>query len=188
MHTIDFETCANNYQSEHNGASRYCIGERKIDESYFIFYTSGAKTKIVFDKMYVSNFFAITFFQAIKIFVFLVCRTTSTKRNTLHVTFLKITLLLVVLTSTYTPFGRSFALKNHNKSTRQIVVLYAFQALTSLYYSKTWIKQVPRRLVIPFRHLFFAILGPKIHITFGISLLSKERGNFASNRIWTFKN
>ena len=57
LHTIDFETCANNYQAEHNDASRYCIGERKIDESYFIFYTSGAKTKIVFDKMYVSNFF-----------------------------------------------------------------------------------------------------------------------------------
>ena len=118
LHTIDFETCANNYQSEHNGASRYCIGERKIDESYFMFYTSGAKTKIVFDKMYVSNFFAITFFQAIKIFVFLVCRTTSTKRNTLHVTFLKITLLLVVLTSTYTPFGRSFANKLPDLSTR----------------------------------------------------------------------
>lgn len=57
LHTIDFETCANNYQAEHNGASRYCIGERKMDESYFIFYTSGIKTKIVFDKIYVSNFF-----------------------------------------------------------------------------------------------------------------------------------
>lgn len=57
LHTIDFETCANNYQAEHNGASRHCIGERKIDESYFIFYTSGIKTKIVFDKIYVSNFF-----------------------------------------------------------------------------------------------------------------------------------
>ena len=57
LHTIDFETCANNYQSEHNGASRYCVGERKMDESYFVFYTSGIKTKIVFNKMYVSNFF-----------------------------------------------------------------------------------------------------------------------------------
>ena len=55
LHTIDFETCANNYQAEHNDASRYCIGERKIDEGYFIFYTSGIKTKIVFDKIYVSN-------------------------------------------------------------------------------------------------------------------------------------
>ena len=71
MHTIDFETCANNYQSEHNGASRYCIGERKIDESYFIFYTSGAKTKIVFDKMYVSNFFCHHLFSGNKNFRFL---------------------------------------------------------------------------------------------------------------------
>ena len=66
LHTIDFETCANNYQSEHNGASRYCIGERKIDESYFILYTSGIKTKIVFDKMYVSNFFSHHLFSGNK--------------------------------------------------------------------------------------------------------------------------
>jgi len=57
------------------------------------------------------TFFVITFFQAIKILVFLVCRTTSTKRNTPHVTFLKITLLLVVLTPSYTTFRRSFAKK-----------------------------------------------------------------------------
>ena len=57
LHTIDFETCANNYKAEHSNASQYCIGERKMDESYFLFYTSGIKTKIVFDKMYVSNFF-----------------------------------------------------------------------------------------------------------------------------------
>ena len=30
LHTIDFETCANNYQAEHNDASRYCIGEMQI--------------------------------------------------------------------------------------------------------------------------------------------------------------
>ena len=35
-------------------------------------------------------------------------------------------ILLVVFTPAYTPFGRSFALKDHNKSTRRIVVLYAF--------------------------------------------------------------
>lgn len=57
IHTIDFETCAHNYRTEHNGASRYCIGERKIDEGCFVFYTSGTKTKIVFDKMCVCNFF-----------------------------------------------------------------------------------------------------------------------------------
>ena len=34
-----------------------CIGERKMDECYFVFYTSGIKTKIVFEKMYVFNTF-----------------------------------------------------------------------------------------------------------------------------------
>ncbi len=57
LHIIDFETCARNYKAEHGNASQCCVGERKIDESYFVFYTSGIKTKIVFDKMYVSNFF-----------------------------------------------------------------------------------------------------------------------------------
>ena len=57
LHTIDFETCAVNYKVEHDDASTNCIGERRIDESYFVFYTSGAKTKIVFEKMYVRNFF-----------------------------------------------------------------------------------------------------------------------------------
>ncbi len=57
LHTIDFETCARNYKAEHSNASQCCVGERKIDEGYFVFYTSGIKTKIVFDKMYVSNFF-----------------------------------------------------------------------------------------------------------------------------------
>ncbi len=57
LHTIDFETCANNYKAEHSNTSQHCIGERKIDESYFLFYTSGIKTKIVFDKIYVSNLY-----------------------------------------------------------------------------------------------------------------------------------
>lgn len=45
--------------------------------------------------------------------------------------------------------------------------------------NKTGAKTVSDTIPAP----VFAILGPKIHITFGISLLSKERGNFASNRI-----
>ncbi len=57
LHTIDFETCANNYKAEHSNSSQHCVGERKMDESFFVFYTSGIKTKIVFDKMYVSNLF-----------------------------------------------------------------------------------------------------------------------------------
>lgn len=33
LHNIDFETCANNDLSEHNGTSRYCIGERKLTKA-----------------------------------------------------------------------------------------------------------------------------------------------------------
>ena len=57
LHIIDFEACANNYKAEHSNASQYCIGERKMDENYFLFYTSGKKTKIIFDKMFVGNLF-----------------------------------------------------------------------------------------------------------------------------------
>ena len=112
LHTIDFETFANNYQSEHNGASRYCIGERKIDEATLFSIQAEQKPKLCLIRCMLVTFLPSPFFQAIKIFVFLVCRTTSTKRNTTHVTFLKITLLSVVHTSTYTPFGRSFAEKD----------------------------------------------------------------------------
>ena len=71
LHTIDFETCANNYKAEHSNASQYCIGERKMDESYFLFYTSGIKTKIVFDKMYVGNLFRRHFLSGRKTLRFL---------------------------------------------------------------------------------------------------------------------
>ena len=56
-HTIDFETCALNYKAEYKNSSGKCIGERKMDECYFVFYTSGIKTKVVFEKMYVRNHF-----------------------------------------------------------------------------------------------------------------------------------
>lgn len=56
-YTIDFETCALNYKAEHKKSSGMCIGERKMDECYFVFYTSGIKTKVVFEKMYVGNLF-----------------------------------------------------------------------------------------------------------------------------------
>ena len=52
-HTIDLETCAQNYMIEHPGRSANCVGERNIDERYFVLYTSGIKTKIIFDKKYV---------------------------------------------------------------------------------------------------------------------------------------
>lgn len=52
---IDFETCAANYKAEHMDASACCVGERKLDEGYFVFYTTGLKTKILFEKKYVGN-------------------------------------------------------------------------------------------------------------------------------------
>ena len=57
LHSIDFEVCASNFKAEHESSSGNCIGERKMDECYFIFYTSGIKTKIVFKKMHVRNLF-----------------------------------------------------------------------------------------------------------------------------------
>ena len=56
-HYIDFDVCATNFKAEHGTSSGNCIGERKIDEYCFVFYTSGIKTKIVFKKMCVGNLF-----------------------------------------------------------------------------------------------------------------------------------
>lgn len=55
---IDFYACALNYKAEHKDASDRCIGERKSDEAYFLFYTSGIKTKVVFQKHYVVDLFS----------------------------------------------------------------------------------------------------------------------------------
>ena len=71
LHSIDFETCAVNYMAEHPTSSGKCIGERKQDECYFIFYTSGIKTKVVFDKMYVGNILRHHLFSGSKVFRFL---------------------------------------------------------------------------------------------------------------------
>ncbi len=55
LHSIDFDVCAANFKAEHESSSGKCIGERKIDEYYFVFYTSGIKTKIIFRAIYVFN-------------------------------------------------------------------------------------------------------------------------------------
>lgn len=56
-HSINFDVCATNYKAEHKASSGNCIGERKMDEYCFVFYTSGIKTKIEFKKTHVSNLF-----------------------------------------------------------------------------------------------------------------------------------
>ena len=55
LHSIDFDACSINYKAEHKDSSGNCIGERKADENYFIFYTSSIKTKVVFRKLHVGN-------------------------------------------------------------------------------------------------------------------------------------
>lgn len=57
FHTIDFSSCSLNFKNQNNNSSEKCIGERNIVNGYFIFYTSGIKTKIVFKKKYVTNVF-----------------------------------------------------------------------------------------------------------------------------------
>ena len=39
LHSIDFDVCATNFKAEHETSSGNCIGERKMDECYFVFYT-----------------------------------------------------------------------------------------------------------------------------------------------------
>ena len=57
LHSIDFDVCATNFKAEHESSSGNCIGERNMEEGYFVFYTSCIKTKIVFKKMHVGNLF-----------------------------------------------------------------------------------------------------------------------------------
>ena len=47
LHNIDFEICAKNFLSEYPMSGGRCIGERNMEEGYFLLYTSGMKTKIV---------------------------------------------------------------------------------------------------------------------------------------------
>ena len=56
VHSIDLAVCGANHKAEHMEASASCIGQRKMDKGYFIFYTSGVKTKILFEKRYVATF------------------------------------------------------------------------------------------------------------------------------------
>lgn len=56
LNTIDFAACAANFAAEHPDSSGRCIGLRNADEHWFLFYTSGQKTKIVFEKPHVGIF------------------------------------------------------------------------------------------------------------------------------------
>lgn len=56
-HTIDFATCASNFKIEHPESSGKCIGNTNICENYFLLYTSGVKTRVVFRRRFVFNTF-----------------------------------------------------------------------------------------------------------------------------------
>ena len=56
LHMINFETCAQNYRKEKRLSSSRCIGERNLKERYFVIYTSGVKTQIIFKKRIVFSF------------------------------------------------------------------------------------------------------------------------------------
>ncbi len=53
FHTIDFASCSLNFNEQDKNSSGFCVGERNIIDGYFIFYTSGIKTKVLFQKGYV---------------------------------------------------------------------------------------------------------------------------------------
>ena len=61
LHSIDFETCATNFKAEHQTSTG----------NYFVFYTSGIKTKVVFEKMHVGNIFRHHLLSGSKAFRFL---------------------------------------------------------------------------------------------------------------------
>ena len=56
LHQIDFDVCARNYAEVNQLGSGYCIGERNIEEGYFLLFTSGIKTKIIFQKAFTFRF------------------------------------------------------------------------------------------------------------------------------------
>lgn len=66
LHKIDLKSCAENFQAKNTLYSGNYVGERKIDNYFFLLYTSGMKTKIVFKSFYVLNTFKITCYLAQK--------------------------------------------------------------------------------------------------------------------------
>jgi len=55
-HQIDFEECAKNFAKKYPISSNRCIGERNTQKGYFLLFTSGLQTKIVFRKAFVFSF------------------------------------------------------------------------------------------------------------------------------------
>ena len=56
LHVIDLEECARNFEKEYQKGNGKCVGDRNITGGYFVFYTSGVSTIVVFKKHYIFNF------------------------------------------------------------------------------------------------------------------------------------
>ncbi len=54
---IDLNECVENFQKEFGIANGRCVGDCDINNGYFLFYTSGMKTKIEFKRFFVFNVF-----------------------------------------------------------------------------------------------------------------------------------
>ena len=48
LHKINLDVCSENFNEEYGKSSGTCVGGRNIEKSWFILYTSGVKTKIIF--------------------------------------------------------------------------------------------------------------------------------------------
>ena len=53
IQTIDFALCAQQYREEKDIPESMCIGERKADEGYFLFYTDNLKSRVTFRRRYI---------------------------------------------------------------------------------------------------------------------------------------
>ncbi len=67
LHQIDLATCAKNYHAQNPSSSGKCIGDRNVVEFYFLIYTSGVPTKIVFKKTLIWTFWGSSLFTGSKL-------------------------------------------------------------------------------------------------------------------------
>lgn len=58
LHKINLDVCSENFNEEYGKSSGTCVGVRNIEKSWFILYTSGVKTKIIFKRSFVFGFSA----------------------------------------------------------------------------------------------------------------------------------
>ena len=56
VHKINLDICSKKFNAEYNKSSDACVGERNIEKGWFVFYTNGVKTKIIFKRLFVFGF------------------------------------------------------------------------------------------------------------------------------------